>query len=186
MPPPPPPADEESDDDYVAKAIQAARNRTAPPAQHRQPPEPTGDPRNDRQPDGAPGQIKQATPEDYRPLPSVRWISFIFGFFFLVENIRMLIITEGAIFEQQHFLLAGASGVAMGFFAFVAGPDRGFFRFLTLVSSGVYVGGRLYHEHPMLLNIINHISAAADDPMLLLPLISIATALWISKRAASR
>lgn len=184
--PPPPPADEDSDDDYVAKAIQAVRNRKAAPVQHRQPPEPARDSRNDQQPGGAPGQIKQATAEDYRLLPSLRWVSFIFGFFFLIENVRALIITEGDILSQQHFLLAGASGVAMGFFAFITGSNRGFFRFLTLISSGVYVGSRIYHDYPMLLNIINNISAAADDPMLVLPLISIAIALWISKRAVSR
>lgn len=173
---PPPDVAEDSDEDYVAKAVQAARNRAAPPERHQPPPEP----------DNANGQIKPASPEDFKRLPSVRWVSFIFGFFFLVENVRAAILTEGKILEQQHFLLAGAAGAAMVFFAFIAGPDRGFFRFLTLVSSGVYVGTRLYHEHQMLLNIINHISAAADNPVLVLPLASILTALWICKRAANR
>ncbi len=182
--PPPPPGGEDSDEDYVAKAIQAARNRSAPPAQSK--PAPVRDSHDKSRSDEAPGQIKQASPEDYKRLPSVRWVSFIFGFFFLVENIRVIILSEGSVFEQQHFLLAGAAGVAMVFFAFVTGPDRGFFRFLTLVSSGVYIGTRVYNEHHMLLNIINHISAAADNPMLVLPLFSIATALWISKRASNR
>jgi len=183
---PPPSFTEDSDEDFVAKAVQAARNRAAPPDRHQPPPEPEHSQHSDRQPGNAPGGIKPASPEDFKRLPSVRWVSFIFGFFFLAENIRALILTEGAIFEQQHFLLAGAAGAAMVFFAFIAGPDRGFFRFLTLVSSGVYVGTRLYHEHQMLLNIINHISAAADNPVLVLPLVSILTALWICKRAASR
>jgi len=183
---PPPAVDADSDDDFVAKAIQAARNRAAPPARHQPPPEPAHDQRSDRQPDNANGQIKQASPEDYKQLPSVRWVSFIFALFFVAENIRAAILTEGKIIEQQHFLLAGAAGAAMVFFAFIAGSGRGFFRFLTLVSSGVYVGTRLYHEHEMLLTIINHISAAADNPVLVLPLVTILTALWISKRAASR
>ncbi len=184
--PPPPPAIEGSDDDYVARAVQAARARTAPPARQHQPSEPATNQRGERQPDNAPGQIKPAAPEDFKRLPSVRWVSFIFGFFFLTENVRLIILSEGAIFQEQRFLIAGASGVAMAFFAFIAGPDRGFFRFLTLVSSGVYVGSRLYHEHQMFLAIISNISAAADNPLLALPLLSIVTAMWISKRAANR
>jgi pSer/pThr/pTyr-binding forkhead associated (FHA) protein len=193
--PPPPPTPEkqvepvESDEDYIARAIQAARGRNAKaapaPAKHAPPPAMQAQPAA-----GIPGhaadQIKPATPEDYRVLPSVRWVSFIFGIFFVVENLRALVLTNGDIASQQSFILAGGAGCALVLFAFIAGSGRGFFRFLTLVSSGAYVGIRLYHEHARLWLLVKQLETAADDPIIIVPLLSIATAIWISKRAANR
>ena len=182
--PPPPPDD--SDDDYVARAVMAARSRSGAPVPQNGPVDAGRDRRASQESDETPGQIKQASPEDLRVLPSVRWVSFIFGFFFIAENLNVLIVSNGAALEQPNFIIAAAFGIAMVFCAFIAGSSRGFFRFLTMVSSGAYVGTRLYHEHALLLSLIEHISAAQDNPMIALPLLSLATAIWITKRAASR
>lgn len=185
-PPPPSSASEGSIDDYVAKAVQAARSRTDGTSQSDKPAKMGRDRRSSQQPDDAIAPIKQAAPEDYKPLPSVRWVSFIFGLFFVAEKLKILVAAGGDAFEQPGFLLSALFGAAIVFFSFIAGSSRGFFRFLTLVSSGAYVGTRLYHEHTYLLSLLEHISAAQDNPVILLPLLSLTAAIWICKRAAGR
>lgn len=183
---PPPPPQDNNDDDYIARAVQAARSRSGEPVPQNKPADASQNRRTAQESGEAPGQIKQAAPEDLRALPSVRWVSYIFGFFFIIENLNILIVTNGGALEQANFIIAAAFGGVMVFFAFIAGNSRGFFRFLTMVTAGAYVGTRLYHEYALLASIIEHISAVQDNPMIVLPLLSIATAAWITKRAASR
>ncbi|MBU1107792.1 MAG: FHA domain-containing protein [Candidatus Riflebacteria bacterium] len=185
-PPPPSSAIEESLDDYVANAVQAARGHSGDSGRSDKPAKQSIDRRSSQQPDEPAGQIKQAEPDDYKPISSVRWVSFIFGLFFVSENLRILSVAGGAALEQQSFLLSAGFGIATVFFAFIAGSSRGFFRFLTLVTSGAYVGVRLSYNHAMLLSIIENIAEAQDNLMLLLPLLSVITAAWIAKRASGR
>jgi len=191
--PPPPPflATEDNIDDYVARAAQVARDRSDDFKRSDKPAKQGRDQRSPQQPDEVVSHIKQAEPEDFKPsLSSVRWVSFIFGFFFLADNLRFLSAAGSAALEQQSFLLSAVFGAATVFFAFIAGSSRGFFRFLTLVSSGAYIGNKLYYSHAVLLSIVEKISKdtslVQDNPMILLPLLSIITAAWIAKRASGR
>lgn len=183
-PPPPaaktPPTAEPSDnaEDFLAKAAEAARRKSAE--------SPSAPEKQSRRAAASSSQWADEEPltsEKMNTAPSLSWPAYIFGALMLADHIRMVARFGSGIADSERFTVGLGMGIALTFFAWVAGTSAGFFRFLTKVTALIFTGHQLYRDHQFIQHIMENPDLITTSPDNLLPFISLLVALWLFKRA---
>jgi len=118
--------------------------------------------------------------------PSLRMPGFLFGLFFTVRLISLVVQTSVDILFLPTVLLTIVLGYSTALMAFITGTGGGFSRFTVLLMTLAYC----YNGFPRLALFAQQVAAdpgmlASAGPMLLSDVVCFLLALWIFRRSCS-
>ena len=121
-----------------------------------------------------------------KALPSVRWVSFIYGIFLLIDTARIIDNRGDAVIDNIGFQRTLGAGICTILFAFIAGASKGLTRNLTLACSAFYIGSKVYSDFGLFSAIAQNPAMIEKNTELIIPVLVVLFAAWLVKRAARR
>jgi pSer/pThr/pTyr-binding forkhead associated (FHA) protein/RNA polymerase subunit RPABC4/transcription elongation factor Spt4 len=170
-PPPPPPSPEPSPAKPENKPVQnlAAKNSR-------------------RQPEAEDNEYSRriSSDDDSQSLPSVRWVSFVYGIFLLIDTARIIDNRGDSVFDDIGFLRTLGAGLCTILFAFIAGSSKGVSRNITLGCAAFYLGSKIYSDFGLFSALVQNPAMIEKNSELIIPVLAVLGAAWLVKRAARR
>lgn len=126
---------------------------------------------------------KPLTADQLTQAPSLGWVSICFGLLMIADHIRIVARFGAEMAESERFTIGLGLGISLTLFAWMAGSNKGFFRFLAKVNALAFIGHQLYRDHMFLMHLGEDPQLIGQQPDNLLPVLSLLFAIWLLKRA---
>ncbi|MGM0600179.1 MAG: FHA domain-containing protein [Candidatus Rifleibacteriota bacterium] len=124
--------------------------------------------------------------DESQTLPSVRWVSFVYGIFLLIDTARIIDNRGEAVLDDIGFLRSLGAGLFTILFAFIAGSGKGVSRNITLACAAFYLGSKIYSDFGLFSALAQNPAMIGKNTELIIPVLAVLGAAWLVKRAANK
>jgi pSer/pThr/pTyr-binding forkhead associated (FHA) protein len=124
--------------------------------------------------------------DEGQTLPSVRWVSFVYGIFMLLDIARIIDNKGDSVMDEVGFQRTLGAGICTIFFAFIAGSGKGVCRNITLGCAAFYLGSKIYSDFGLFSALVQNPAMIEKNSELIIPVLAVLGAAWLIKRAANR